>query len=630
MVGLRFRDVDVPEGATILGARIQLTASARDSGGTNLTIEGEDSDDADPFVRSQGSVESRSTTSRFELWQPPAWSSGESGSAQRTPELDAIVQEIVDRPGWQPGNAMAFLISGSGRRTAESYDGDPDRSAVLEVDYVDDCWVDADGDGFPCQVDCDDEDGDIHPDASEVCDGIDNDCDHSIDENDALDAEIWYADLDGDGYGDPGLTTLACVRPPAWASDASDCDDADASAFPGAEEVCNGRDDDCDGVLDESYVSQSTSCGVGACVASGSTSCLAGAVVDSCEAEAPARTDSRCDGIDDDCDGIVDDEYVAPPTSCGVGACAASGARECVAGSLFDSCQPGTPASADTLCNGIDDDCDGAIDEDFVPVACSTGQPGICGAGTTSCQGGAMLCVQDVGAGPHDASCNGLDDDCDGAVDEDYVTQSCSTGEPGVCAAGTLRCESGAESCQATLSPQTEICDDGLDNDCDGDADYPADASCTLVSLAVPVSAEADDVEERVSSGGAVSLKSSDLELTADGGWRQIVGLRFRDVGVPQGASLRRARIQFTADESDSVPTSLIIEGQASDDAEAFAKTDWDVSSRARTIRSVGWSPRRGPMRGLPVPTRRPRNSRPWCRRSWTGPAGRTATRWPS
>jgi hypothetical protein len=77
--------------------------------------------------------------------------------------------------------------------------------------------------------------------------------------------------------------------------------------------------------------------------------------------------DATCDGIDDDCDSLFDEDYAPQPTACGVGACAATGATSCVNGSVADSCTPGTPAPDDSVCNGIDDDCDGAIDEDGDP-----------------------------------------------------------------------------------------------------------------------------------------------------------------------------------------------------------------------------------------------------------------------
>ena len=117
------------------------------------------------------------------------------------------MEEVVDRPGWSAGNDMACLISGSGQRTAESYDGDPDAAPVLEIEHLDICSADADGDGFACEVDCDDGDAGVHPDADEICDGRDNDCDNTIDESDAEGTSLWYADFDGDGYGDPASTT---------------------------------------------------------------------------------------------------------------------------------------------------------------------------------------------------------------------------------------------------------------------------------------------------------------------------------------------------------------------------------------------------------------------------------------
>ena len=99
-----------------------------------------------------------------------------------------------------------------------------------------------------------------------------------------------------------------------------------------------------------------------------------------------------------------------------------------------------------------------------------------------------------------------MDDDCDGTADEEFGGQSCVTGELGICAAGTTSCEAGAELCESDLEPQAEICDDGLDNDCDGDTDLQDAASCSALSLSVSIAAGEDDAEERISSGGSVSL----------------------------------------------------------------------------------------------------------------------------
>jgi hypothetical protein len=136
-VGLRFRNVELPRGAEILSARVHFTADDVDSGTARLTIEGEASDDADAFDRVDGDVTSRPRTTSSVLWKPAAWtSSGASKAAQRTRDLSELVQEIVDRPGWSPGNALVFIITGDGTRTARSYDGTPDRAAVLEMEYL--------------------------------------------------------------------------------------------------------------------------------------------------------------------------------------------------------------------------------------------------------------------------------------------------------------------------------------------------------------------------------------------------------------------------------------------------------------------------------------------------------------
>ena len=111
--------------------------------------------------------------------------------------------------------------------------------------------VDEDGDGFAEDIDCNDQDARIHPDALEVCDGIDNDCDGIIDPSTAEGTSVWYRDADADGYG--GTTSrTACDAPgDEWTLVGMDCDDADGDIHPGAEEICDGVDSDCDGAEGE-------------------------------------------------------------------------------------------------------------------------------------------------------------------------------------------------------------------------------------------------------------------------------------------------------------------------------------------------------------------------------------------
>ena len=143
---------------------------------------------------------------------------------------------------------------------------------VVDVDAIDqtDFHVDADGDGFGdpyatasmCglsagytadDTDCDDNDGAIHPDAAEVCDGADNNCDGAIDDQDpeVTDQTIWYLDYDQDGFGDDALSVLACEAPTSlYIAVGGDCSDTEANVYPGAPEGCDGGDYNCDGLLD--------------------------------------------------------------------------------------------------------------------------------------------------------------------------------------------------------------------------------------------------------------------------------------------------------------------------------------------------------------------------------------------
>jgi hypothetical protein len=135
IVGIRFRDVGIPAGATIVSAYIEFEADEPGSTATSLIFHGEATDDAAPFAATRGNISSRSLTLGGVTWSNiPAWNVVHE--KHRTSNLTPIVQKIVNRRGWSSGNAIAFIISGTGRRTAEAYDGGPARAPWLIVEYT--------------------------------------------------------------------------------------------------------------------------------------------------------------------------------------------------------------------------------------------------------------------------------------------------------------------------------------------------------------------------------------------------------------------------------------------------------------------------------------------------------------
>jgi len=192
---------------------------------------------------------------------------------------------------------------------------------------------DLDEDGFDLANDCDDEDDAIHPNATEVCDGVDNNCDGQTDEGfdsdgdgiaDCNDTEVcdgvdndgdglidegvlitFYADADGDTFGDPAITTEACTAPTGYVDNDLDCDDARASVFPGAPELCDGLDNDCDGITPPEEIDADND-GISICE---------GDCEDDNPAVNPGIQEIPNNGVDDDCDPSTPD-VIGGPSYC--------------------------------------------------------------------------------------------------------------------------------------------------------------------------------------------------------------------------------------------------------------------------------------------------------------------------
>ena len=439
---------------------------------------------------------------------------------------------------------------------------------------------DADGDGFTVgDGDCDDGDAAVNPGATELCNGVDDDCDGDVDEE-AADAGTWYADADGDGYGDPAAAQTACEQPSGAVADGTDCDDADADSFPGAPERCDGLDNDCDGDVDEEVTttwyadadgdghgdaaSPLDSCDPPSGYVDDATDC------DDADAGVHPGATELCNGVDDDCDGDVDEEAADASTfyadadgdgygdeaTTDTGCEAPSGYVAVGAGDPFD-CDDGDAAvnpGATELCNGVDDDCDGTVDEDDAADA-STWNIDYDGDGYGSDSYTLTACEQpsgyvaddtdcdDTSADAHPGGtevCDGLDNDCDGTVDEDDAADASTwyadaDGDGYGDASATMAAcdepsgytsdDTDCDDTDATVHPgATESWFDGVDSDCDGVED--PDICVEGAAPATTVSYDASCTYTPVSSGSwsiDVGWSTDDFSYSAGSSYTHVM-----------------------------------------------------------------------------------------------------------
>jgi len=316
-------------------------------------------------------------------------------------------------------------------------------------------YLDADGAGYgratpvvvacvapPSHVandsDCDDLAPATYPGAAEVCDEVDNNCDAQVDEGAAA-PSTWYADADGDGFGNAASSTIACAAPFGTVADATDCDDLDAASFPGGSEVCDGADNNCDSVIDEgvlgTFYADSDSDGYGD----------PGSPIASCFLPSGASPNDQdcddgqsavhpggievCDSLDNNCDTLVDNGSIDADTwyidydgdgfggaGSGVVSCSAIGGSASNDQDCDDDDGDNYPGNSE-VCDAADNNCNSIADEDFDLDADgfnSCGADGLLGNADDDCN--------DLAPGVFPGApqaCDGSDADCDGAVDND-------------------------------------------------------------------------------------------------------------------------------------------------------------------------------------------------------------------
>ena len=362
--------------------------------------------------------------------------------------------------------------------------------------------------------DCDDDAPPVHGAQVEICDGLDNDCDDAVDEQTR--PISWYRDADGDGFGNAtGGVEIACAPPEGYSSLPTDCDDEGAGVNPAAVERCNGRDDDCNGVADfqigpNDFEDDDRD---------GFTDVGCPDAGDDCDdgdaATYPGAAEI-CDGRDNDCDGQIDEDpqevgWYPDEDGDGVGAGESPARTSCerppghvlVGGDCDDTDEGRTPGRLDG-CDGVDDDCDGETDEDALAVAFYVDLDGDGAGGMEP----VLACLGEpgVGAFPSDCDdaddarypgapelCDGVDNDCDDEVDEGDDASLCDLpNASGTCTASAcvLSCEGRFLDCDGEpltgceADPMSDPRNCGAcGNDCgpvDGGSSLCVDGACAL------------------------------------------------------------------------------------------------------------------------------------------------------
>ena len=445
------------------------------------------------------------------------------GGLEKCDGIDNDCDEVVDEPG--------------GLGCIKYFRDFDDDGFGLTNDFK--CICEKSG-SYDTQIDgdCNDTDPNVHPGAEETCNNEDDDCDGDVDESGAWGCQTYYKDQDEDGWGD-GLQSLCICQPeqPFTADNGMDCDDDVASIHPDAAEACDGEDTNCNGILDDedaqgckSYYKDMDKDGYGAtskakclCGPAGDYSAAqSGDCIDLMEAVHPGAVET-CNYLDDDCDGKVDE---GSPDDCtlfyrdsdgdGYGIdgdkqclCHAVGEYKTKSGGDCNDQNANIFPGGTEFCNGLDDDCDGDVDEKNA-VGCTLflkdadgdgyGQNGqsqcLCDAVGDYAATTGGDCDDDAAAVSPQASevCNGIDDDCDGVADEEGAT-GCDTyfidsDQDGFGDASLLKCLCEAAGLYTTqkvgdcndgnelVNPGAAEACNGVDDDCDGEIDDKGADKC--------------------------------------------------------------------------------------------------------------------------------------------------------
>jgi hypothetical protein len=637
-VGLRFQNVTVPAGASISNAYIQFQVDETSSGTTQLTIHGQAIANAPAFTSSADNISNRSPTAASVPWNPTSWtSSGAAGTAQRTENIASVIEEIVGGNGWQSGNALVIVITGSGERVAESHEGDSSGAALLHIEYTE-------GGGgsttttstTPGPTTTSTTLEPPPPGAGSatspeltvmyIGDGPQDDAAAAAIYGLAIDrgveAIVHAGDLD---YNDDPAAfwgrvhdTLGTTFP--YFISVGNHDDQSWSQYGGEGQAQCDRNPDATCVGD--YGVNST------VFYKGLTIVLSGIGTLGSDHEAYLRQElAASDSIWKNCSWHKQQEEFqlgdkGNSTDWGVyqacqdhGAFVANGHEHTygrtktlvdMAGLTVDPTAPerdllfvgpgrtfvacsglaGASIRNQLRCVGPNGPC--TIEGDQCVFSTGAGCNDIWAAFYGAHLHGGLIITYHVDGNPWKA--RGQFVSVDGVVrDEFTIFSENSPGLPTTTSSTTTSTSTTSTSTTSTTTSTTST-PTAAPTTTTAAPTTTTTTPLQITSLSIQVASGADDAEE--SGSGSVNVSSSDLELSYDGN-PQVIGIRFVGVDIPKDASIITAYVQFQVDETrpPSNPADLTIWGQATGDAAPFTTASGNISSRARTPTSRPWSP---------------------------------------
>ncbi len=627
-VGIRFQNLTVPKGMTISKAYLKFQVDEASTETTNLTIKVQAIDSATAFTTAKFDVSSRPVMAPSVAWSPVPWPTvGASGADQTSADISSLVQAVVNRPGWISGNSIAFTITGTGKRAAESYNGSTSAAPLLHVEYVPsgpagvapvanpDSATTLEDTVTTISVLANDSD----PDGDLVASSV------SIVTNGSKGTAV--ANVSGTVTYTPNLnangsdtftyrvcdsgnrcasavvtvtitpvadapvavndTATAVGTTPVLISVTANDSDPDGDLVPGSVTITTGPTKGTavpNGSGGVTYTPNSGASGSDSfvyrvCDATTPTALCATATV-SITIQAvnlpPTAGDLSISGLEDTSISwapVFNDPEGAPVT-CSITTAAGKGTAtvnsNCGPGNYVPTANANGPDSfvyrvSDGVSNAF-----GTVTVNVTPVA----DPPVANSDSATTPKNAAVQI---------AVLNN-DTDPDGDLVPGSVTVTSQPAKGGASASNGVITYTPDGSFVGSTSFTYQVCDS---TPTCASATVTVTVTDTTLTLDVQVSDSNDDNEER--ENGTSRIRSSDLEMVDDNGI-QMVGIRFQNLQIPAGSTITNAYIQFQTDEASGGTTNLVIKAQNSSNAPAFSTSKFDMAGRSLLGASVNWN----------------------------------------